>query len=58
MTDDKPAGTPKTAKTDPKLKRQERLNAALRDNLKKRKQQVNARKEPAKSPASDTESTK
>ncbi|MBL4614779.1 MAG: hypothetical protein JKY27_07895 [Magnetovibrio sp.] len=62
MTDDKPQNGGKQDQTDPKAarqaERQERLNAALRDNLKKRKRQVRARKGPEKIQPPATESSK
>ncbi len=43
MTQDKPKTPVNKGQKDPKVECQERLNQALRDNLKKRKSQFRAR---------------
>lgn len=54
MSDDSPktnkSEEQRTAKPDSATARQDRLNAALRENLKKRKRQAQARKSPEKDP--------
>ncbi|MCW8915510.1 MAG: hypothetical protein OQK24_06605 [Magnetovibrio sp.] len=54
MTQDKSKMPANKGQADPKALRQERLNQALRDNLKKRKRQTKARKDvPAKTDTGD-----
>jgi len=52
MTDDKPKSDKNAAPSDAQTTRQERLNAALRANLQKRKSQARKRKNPEKDPQS------
>jgi len=55
MTDKTPKSDNPQATQDPKAERQDRLNAALRANLQKRKHQTKARKSPETVPESDGE---